>query len=210
MSTPQTPSPALSSGQTAVLQQGDIKLVTPKSDFLRLENGKAALEEPLFDLASTGYQIGARLISIPPNQAFARHIHPNAYHFIFVQQGTAILEYDSARYILQPGGYCLVMKGVVHKLGAGPKGLLAVVVNSPTYDNGDPSHVTYFEAETLESVESREELEELAETDQSVRRILLVWPPRQGVIVVALLVLAVLVAITSVAFILSSLGILFH
>lgn len=204
--------PATSSIQPprpAGLQQGDIKLVTPKNDFLRLENGKAALEEPLFDFSSTGYQIGARLISIPPNQAFARHIHPNAYHFIFVQQGTAILEYGSTSYTLQPGGYCLVMKEVVHKLGAGPKGLLAVVVNSPTYDNGDPSHVTYFEDETLESVESREAL---AEVSKVSARDLFERLTHQRVGQVALVVFLVLVILTilGVAFMLGAQNILLH
>ncbi|MFL5629372.1 MAG: cupin domain-containing protein [Ktedonobacteraceae bacterium] len=73
----------------------------------------------------------ARLVTIPANRAFARHIHPNAYHFIYVVSGTGVLEYDGARYVLKPGEYCVVCKGVVHKLGAGEDGLLAMIVNSP-------------------------------------------------------------------------------
>jgi hypothetical protein len=38
-------------------------------------------------------------------------------------------------------------------LGAGDDGLLAIVVNTPTYENGDPAHVHYAEEETLETVE---------------------------------------------------------
>jgi len=114
---------------------------------------ETALEVPLFDFASTEHQMGARLISVPANRAFARHIHPSAYHFIYVVEGTGIIEYDHETYRLNPGECCLVRKGITHKLGAGDDGLLAIVVNTPTYDNGDPAHVHYVEEETLESVE---------------------------------------------------------
>ncbi len=118
---------------------------------------ETALEVPFFDFASTEHQMGARLISVPANRAFARHIHPSAYHFIYVVEGTGIIEYDHETYRLNPGECCLVRKGITHKLGAGDDGLLAIVVNTPTYDptydNGDPAHVHYVEEETLESVE---------------------------------------------------------
>ena len=141
------------------LQQGKLEQLEPGNPFLKLERGtnqdssETALEAPLFDFASTQHQLGARLVRIPANRAFARHIHPNAFHFIYVVDGTGVLEYDGASYILKPGEYCLVCKGVAHKLGAGTDGLLAMIINSPTYENGDPAHVHYLEAETLESVE---------------------------------------------------------
>ena len=141
------------------LQFGKLEHLQPDSPFLKLEQSanqnlsESALEVPLFDFASTHHQLGVRLVTIPANRAFARHIHPNAYHFIYVVDGTGILEYDGAWYILKPGEYCLVRKGVVHKLGAGEDGLLAMIVNSPTYENGDPAHVHYLEDETLVSVE---------------------------------------------------------
>lgn len=141
------------------LQSGILEQLKPDRSFLKLEQGahldlgESALEVPLFDFAITHHQLGVRLVAIPANRAFARHIHPNAHHFIYVVNGTAILEYDGATYILKPGEYCLVCKGVVHKLGAGEDGLLAMVVNSPTYENGDPAHVHYMEEETLMSVE---------------------------------------------------------
>jgi quercetin dioxygenase-like cupin family protein len=97
--------------------------------------------------------MGARLISIPPNRFFARHTHPNAFHFIYVISGNGIIEYDHNIYKMKPGQTCLVRKGVAHKLGAGQEGLLAIVVNTPTYDNGDPAHVHYVEEETLHSIE---------------------------------------------------------
>ncbi len=136
------------------LQHGDLARLDPRHPFLRLENpDKQALETPLFDFASSSHQLGARLVWIPANQAFARHIHPNAYHLIQVIEGTAVLEYDYESYTFQVGQYCLVCKGVVHKLGAGEDGLLALVINSPTYENGDPAHVTYLEEEALTSQE---------------------------------------------------------
>jgi quercetin dioxygenase-like cupin family protein len=141
------------------LQFGKLEQLNPHCSFLKLEQSanqdlsESALEVPLFDFASTHHQIGARLVTIPANRAFARHIHPNAHHFIYVVNGTGVLEYDGARYVLKPGEYCVVCKGVVHKLGAGEDGLLAMIVNSPTYENGDPAHVHYLEDETLVSVE---------------------------------------------------------
>jgi len=141
------------------LQSGKLEQLQPGSPFLKLEQSanqdlsESALEVPLFDFDCTRHQLGARLVTIPANRTFARHIHPNAYHFIYVVKGTGILEYDGARCILEPGEYCLVCKGVVHKLGAGEDGLLAIIVNSPTYENGDPAHVQYLEDETLLSVE---------------------------------------------------------
>ena len=141
------------------LQIGKLDQLKPDRSFLKLEQSdnqdlsESALEVSLFDFASTHHQLGARLVTIPANRAFARHIHPNAYHFIYVVSGTGVLEYDGARYILKPGEYCLVCKGVAHKLGAGEDGLLAIIVNSPTYENGDPAHVHYLEDETLVSIE---------------------------------------------------------
>lgn len=141
------------------LQFGKLERLKPNRSFLKLEQsanqglGEAALEVPLFDFASTHHQLGARLVTIPANRAFARHVHPNAYHFIYVVSGTGVLEYDGAKYILKPGEYCVVCKGVAHKLGAGEDGLLALIVNSPAYENGDPAHVHYLEDETLVSVE---------------------------------------------------------
>src|SRR6266487_4021307 len=144
---------------SAKLQFGKLEQLEPGNPFLKLERGTnqdvsaTALEAPLFDFASTQHQLGARLVTIPANRAFARHIHPNAFHFIYVVDGTGVLEYDGACYILKPGEYCLVCKGVVHKLGAGADSLLAMIINSPTYENGDPAHVHYLEDETLVSLE---------------------------------------------------------
>jgi quercetin dioxygenase-like cupin family protein len=141
------------------LQFGKLERLRPDRSFLKLEQhanqdlSESALEVSLFDFASTHHQLGARLVTIPANRAFARHIHPKAYHFIYVVRGTGVLEYDGATYILKPGEYCVVCKGVVHKLGAGEDGLLAMIINSPTYENGDPAHVHYLEDETLVSVE---------------------------------------------------------
>jgi len=143
---------------SARLQFGRIDQFKPQTPFLRLEaaekgRGEVALEVPLFEFAVTNYQIGARCVWIPPSRFFARHIHPNAYHFIYVLQGMGIMEYDGERYNLQPGEFCLCSKGVIHQLGAGEEGLLAMIITSPAYENGDPEHVTYIEAETLVSVE---------------------------------------------------------
>ena len=144
---------------STALQVGKLERLKPDRAFLKLEQcanrdlSESALEVPLFDFASTHHQLGARLVTIPANRAFARHTHPKAHHFIYVLRGTGVLEYDGAMYILKPGEYCVVCKGVVHKLGAGEDGLLAMIVNSPTYENGDPAHVHYLEDETLVSVE---------------------------------------------------------
>jgi quercetin dioxygenase-like cupin family protein len=141
------------------LQISDTCTLKPNTPFLRCERregydpNEKALEKPLFDFASTGHTLGGRLISIPPNRFFASHTHPNAYHFIYIIEGTGVIEYDHKVYTMQPRQTCLVRKGVVHKLGAGEDGLLALVVNSPTYENGDPDHVHFIEEETLESVE---------------------------------------------------------
>jgi len=141
------------------LEISRLEELRPSNPFLHCEMvegrdpNETALEVPLFDFAGTKYQMGARLIWIPPARAFARHIHPNAYHFIYVVKGTGIIEYDHQTYRLDPQECCLVHKGITHKLGAGDDGLLAIVVNTPTYDNGDPAHVHYVEEETLESVE---------------------------------------------------------
>ena len=141
------------------LQISHLRQLTPSNPFLHCEllegqnPNETALEIPLFDFASTSHEMGARLISIPPRRAFARHIHPNAYHFITIIEGTGSIEYDSKVYTLKPNECCLVRKGIVHKLGAGEDGLLAMVVNTPTYDNGDQAHVHYMEEETLHSVE---------------------------------------------------------
>lgn len=141
------------------LQISRIKQMRPAKPFLQCElvegydPDETALEAPLFQFASTNHEMGARLISIPAERAFARHIHPNAHHFIYIVEGTGIIEYEHEIYTLGPNECCLVQRGVVHKLGAGPDGLLAIVVNTPTYENGDPHHVHYVEEETLESVE---------------------------------------------------------
>lgn len=133
--------------------------MAPKNRFLRCEvlpgqsPDEAALEASLFDFATTNYEMGARVISIPPNRAFAQHTHPFAHHFIMVLQGTGIVRYDGEMYTLRAGGTCLVRQGIEHKLGAGDDGLLAVVVNTPTYEHDDPRHVHYSEEETLESIE---------------------------------------------------------
>lgn len=142
---------------TTKLQVNDLSKIVPRNPFLILESNleltdaEAALESPLFDFNTTDHMIGARVVSIPPNRAFAKHIHPNAYHFIYVVEGTAILEYDSQVYILKSKQCCLVEKGVAHKLGAGEDGTTVIVTNTPTYDNGDPRHVCYLEEETLDS-----------------------------------------------------------
>jgi quercetin dioxygenase-like cupin family protein len=143
----------------AELQISYPKEVTPTNPFLRCElvpghdPYETALEVALFDFHTTHHEMGARVIFIPANRAFARHIHPNAHHFIYVIQGTGIVEYDGETYTLQAGGTCLVCRGIEHKLGAGDDGLLAIVVNTPTYENGDPKHVHYTEEETLENIE---------------------------------------------------------
>ena len=141
------------------LQISDTHTLKPDTPFLRCERlegydpNEKALERPLFDFTSTHHTLGARLISVPPNRFFARHTHPNAYHFIYIMEGTGIIEYDNILYTMTPGQTCLVRKGIVHKLGAGKDGLLAIVVNTPTYDNGDPAHVHFIEEETLHSIE---------------------------------------------------------
>jgi len=142
-----------------VLQISYPQEMTPTNSFLRCEivnshdSEDAALEESLFDFATTNYEMGARVISIPPNRAFAQHSHPFAHHFIYVLQGTGIVLYDGQHYTLKSGGTCLVRRGVEHKLGAGDDGLLAIVVNTPTYTHDDPRHVHYSEEETLASIE---------------------------------------------------------
>jgi quercetin dioxygenase-like cupin family protein len=144
---------------TQVLEISDTRTLKPNNPFLQCEIAEGdnpderALEKSLFNFASTHHTLGARLISIPPNRFFARHTHPNAYHFIYIIKGTGIIEYDQATYKMEPGQTCLVRKGVAHKLGAGKEGLQAIVVNTPTYDNGDPAHVHYVEEETLDSIE---------------------------------------------------------
>ena len=141
------------------LEIGRLKEIRPSNSFLQCElvegrdPNETALEVPLFDFASTEHQMGARLISVPANRAFARHTHPNAHHFIYILEGTGIIEYDCRTYTLNPKECCLVRKGITHKLGAGNDGLLAIVVNTPTYENGDPAHVHYAEEETLKTVE---------------------------------------------------------
>jgi mannose-6-phosphate isomerase-like protein (cupin superfamily) len=141
------------------LEIGRLKELRPSNSFLQCElvegqdPNETALEVPLFDFASTEHQMGARLISVPANRAFARHTHPNAHHFIYILEGTGIIEYDCRTYTLNPKECCLVRKGITHKLGAGNDGLLAIVVNTPTYENGDPAHVHYAEEETLKTVE---------------------------------------------------------
>ena len=142
-----------------VLQISDTHILKPDTPFLRCERLEGydpedkALEKPLFDFNITHHTLGARLISVPPNRFFARHTHPNAYHFIIIIEGTGVIEYDHDIYTIKPGQTCLVRKGIVHKLGAGKEGLLAIVVNTPTYDNGDPDHVHFVEEETLHSIE---------------------------------------------------------
>jgi quercetin dioxygenase-like cupin family protein len=140
------------------LQISYAQKMTPTNHFLKCEpaqdgdTGGTALEESLFDFASTDYEMGARVISIPPNRFFAEHTHPYAHHFIFVLKGTGIMIYDGERYTIEEGGSCLVRKGVIHKLGAADEGLLAICVNTPTYEHDDPNHVHYLEEETLGSV----------------------------------------------------------
>jgi quercetin dioxygenase-like cupin family protein len=144
---------------SATLQISRPKQLKPGNPFLqcKLVEGRdpdeTALETPLFDFASTNHELGARLIYVPPQRAFARHTHPKAYHFIYVIEGKGIIEYDHEVYTLQVGECCLVCKGIAHKLGAGDEGLLAMIVNTPTYENGDPAHVHYAEEETLDSLE---------------------------------------------------------
>lgn len=146
------------------LEISNLQELIPDKPFLVLEKAieynedETALEASLFDFSSTFHTLGARVISIPPNRAFARHTHPNAYHFIYVIKGTGIMEYDSKEYILKPNQTCLVRRGIPHKLGAGEDGLLAIVVNSPTYENGDPNHVHYLEDEILTSLDLDDEV----------------------------------------------------
>jgi quercetin dioxygenase-like cupin family protein len=141
------------------LQISDTTILKPDTPFLQCERAEGydpnerALEKSLFDFTSTYHTLGARLISIPANRFFARHTHPNAFHFIYIIKGNGIIEYDQRVYRMKPGQTCLVRKGVAHKLGAGQEGLLAIVVNTPTYDNGDLDHVHYVEEETLHSIE---------------------------------------------------------
>lgn len=144
---------------SVTLEISHTRQLKPSRPFLQCElvegrdPNETALETPLFDFASTNHEMGARLISVPPERSFARHVHPNAHHFICVIEGTGIVEYDHKVYTLDAGDCCLVCKGIEHKLGAGEEGLLAMVVNTPTYDNGDPAHVRYIEEETLQSIE---------------------------------------------------------
>src|SRR5437899_1199122 len=130
-----------------LLQVSYVSEVTPTNPFLRCEitpgqnPDDAALEAALFDFAITNYEMGARVISIPANRSFAQHTHPFAHHFIYVLQGTGIMVYDGQTYTVRAGGSCLVRRGVTHKLGSGDEGLVAIVVNTPTYAHDDPRHV---------------------------------------------------------------------
>ncbi len=133
--------------------------VLPQNPFLLLSKeygqdpNETALEAPVFDFSLTEHQLGARVVEIPPDRAFQEHIHPYAYHFIVVLKGQAVIVYDGERHVLEPGECCLVLKGVRHNLGAGAPGLTALVINTPTYENGDPRHVEYLGMESLASVE---------------------------------------------------------
>ncbi len=133
--------------------------VLPQNPFLILSQqygrdpNETALEAPVFDFAITEHQLGARIVRIPEDRAFQNHIHPHAYHFILVLKGVAVIVYDGERHVLHPGECCLVRKGVQHNLGAGAEGLTALVINTPTYENGDPRHVQYLGMESLASVE---------------------------------------------------------
>ena len=141
-----------------LLQVSHAETVTPQNEFLKCEPvegheaSDTAREAALFDFATTDYEMGARIISIPPNRFFAKHTHPHAHHFIVVLKGTAVMIYDGQRYVLQPGDTCLVRKGIIHKLGAGEDGTRVICVNTPTYEHDDPDHVHYLEEETLDSV----------------------------------------------------------
>ena len=147
--------------------------VLPQNPFLILSKGygkdlsETALEAPVFDLALTEHQMGARIVQIPADRAFQDHIHPHAYHFILVLKGTAVMVYDGQRHVLEPGECCLVLRGVQHNLGAGADGLTALVVNTPTYENGDPRHVQYLGEESLASIEFPVEPAALPEKDGS-------------------------------------------
>src|SRR6266849_4389175 len=102
------------------LQVGYPNEIRPTNEFLLCEDhdaGEPAREEALYDSASTNYEMGARVISIPPDRFFAEHTHPFAHHFIYILKGTGILFYDGDRYELSAGTSCLVRKGIVHKLG---------------------------------------------------------------------------------------------
>ncbi len=133
--------------------------VLPQNPFLLLSQeygrdpSETALEAPVYDFALTEHQLGARIVQIPGDRAFQKHIHPHAYHFILVLKGVAVIVYDGERHVLYPGECCLVRKGVAHNLGAGAEGLTALVINTPTYENGDPRHVQYLGEESLASVE---------------------------------------------------------
>lgn len=80
------------------LEISRLKELRPSNPFLHCElvegtdPNETALEVPLFDFARTEYQMGARLISVPPARAFAQHIHPSAYHFIYVVEGTYLMD----------------------------------------------------------------------------------------------------------------------
>lgn len=134
-----------------LLQVSHALEVATRNNFLKCE-GETAREVALFDFATTDYEMGARVIEIPPDSFFATHTHPHAYHFILVLTGTGIMIYDEKEYTLKPGDTCLVEKGVVHKLGAGKDGARVICVNTPTYEHDDDRHVHYLEDETLESV----------------------------------------------------------
>src|SRR5216683_2751069 len=113
-----------------LLQISYAQEMTPTNPFLRCElisghdPDETALEAALFDFATTDYEMGARVISIPPNRFFAEHTHPYAHHFIYVLKGTGIIIYDGESYVIKEGSSCLVRKGVIHKLGATEEGLL--------------------------------------------------------------------------------------
>lgn len=109
-----------------------------------------ALEINLFDSTTeTGGKLGVRLISVEPGRAFLSHIHPKSEHFIFLPAITSeegskdnrgIIYYDGQPYDLDPGDTCLVRRGIVHDLGAGPNGRLIALVwtNNPlSSDHGD-------------------------------------------------------------------------
>src|SRR5260221_2307356 len=107
------------------LQLGKLEQLYPGTPFLKLERGTSqnvgelAREIPLLNFAITCHQLGACLVRMQAYQAIARHIHLNACHYIYVVNGTGILEYDGANHILRPGTRRV--------------GLLTMIVNALTY-----------------------------------------------------------------------------
>jgi hypothetical protein len=71
---------------TEKLQINSVLSAVPTNPFLKCEfmpgydPEETAREAGLFDFASTNYEMGARIISLPARRAFAMHVHSYAHY----------------------------------------------------------------------------------------------------------------------------------